>query len=884
MIDATLLGRLSRIVGADRVADDRHQAEVYSYDASLATGVPDAVVLPADTHETAAVVRLAAEAGIPFVPRGFGTNLSGGSVAPRGGLVIGLARLNRILEIRPEGRYAVAQAGVTNLELQNALAPLGFYFAPDPASQKVATLGGNVGENSGGPHCLKYGVTTNHVLGMTLVLADGQVVRVGGPALDPPGYDLRGLLVGSEGTLAIITELVVRILPSPESVITLLVVYDDVADAARSVSDITAAGIVPATLEMMDATVMRAVEESKPCGFPLDAAALLIAEVDGPAVGLADQAQRIGQICAANRCRQVRQAKDAAERDLLWAGRRGAFGAIARLAPSFLVADCTVPRTHLPEALARVAAIAARHGLAHGNVFHAGDGNLHPLLLFDSRNPDQVRQVHEAGREIMEACAALGGTITGEHGVGMEKSDAMRLVFSEDDLELQRRLRAAFDPRELLNPAKVLPPAIGSADSAQPANRELPRDGELPRDEGSPRQGDLPGEREFLPADAGEACEIVRRACVDRRALAPCGNGTQWEFGNCLDRPATPLRSLRLSAVVEHDPANQVVAIGAGMPLEALQDLLAGHGQWLPLRPPLDTKHTVGGIVALGACGPERLRYGAPRDLLLGLKFVSGTGRLIRAGGRVVKNVAGYDLTRLLAGSAGTLGFLTELTFRVLPLPQSCTAVVASGSLAQCGSAAAALLRSKLEPNFLVAVPEESSLRVAGNASWQLLAGFEGFRQTVDFQAESCRAVMEKAGLGRAAARDYAPREGVCRGFFETLYQAPIVLRADLPPDGVAPLVSAHGGLLPDRGVLLDLGCGRISAAASSLPDGAWGAWCGIARKAGGHCILEKAPEPLRRACDVFGPPREDWPLVYRLKEALDPHRVFAPGRMPGRK
>ena len=236
-----------------------------------------------------------------------------------------------------------------------------------------------------------------------------------------------------------------------------------------------------------------------------------------------------------------------------------------------------------------------------------------------------------------------------------------------------------------------------------------------------------------------------------------------------------------------------------------------------------------------------------------------------------------------LAGSAGTLGFLTELTFRVLPLPQSCTAVVASGSQAQCGSAAAALLCSKLEPNFLVAVPEESSLRAGDNASWQLVAGFEGFRQTVDFQAESCRALVEKAGLGRAAARDYSLREGTCQGFFETLYQAPIVLRADLPPDRVAPLLSAHGELLRDWGVLVDLGCGRITAAGSSLPEPAWGEWCGIAREAGGHCILEKAPEPLRRAHDVFGPVREDWPLMHRLKAALDPHRVFAPGRMPGR-
>ncbi|NQU21714.1 MAG: FAD-binding protein [Candidatus Nealsonbacteria bacterium] len=320
MIDPSLLRRLQRIVGPENVSAGRANAEVYSYDASLAVGPPDAIVLPGDTQQTADVLRAAGEARVPCVARGFGTNLSGGSVAADGGLIVELSRLNRILEVRPEGRYAVVQPGVTNLELQNALAPKGTFYAPDPASQKVSTLGGNVGENSGGPHCLKYGVTTNHVLGMTVVLAGGEVVPLGSAALDPPGYDLRGVLVGSEGTLAIVTELIVRVLPLPESVVTLLAVYDDVADAARSVSDVIAAGIVPATLEMMDATVIRAVEQSKPCGYPLDAAAVLIAEVDGPAADLDRQAGRIRELCEANRCREVRRAADAAERDLLWAG------------------------------------------------------------------------------------------------------------------------------------------------------------------------------------------------------------------------------------------------------------------------------------------------------------------------------------------------------------------------------------------------------------------------------------------------------------------------------------------------------------------------------------------------------------------------------------
>jgi len=865
MIDTALLERLREIVGPEHVGKSRADAEVYGYDASLAQGVPEAVVLPADTGQTAAVVRAAAAAGVPLVPRGFGTNLSGGSVALRGGLIVGLSRLTRVLAIDVPGRYAVVQSGATNLELQNALAPHGFYFAPDPASQKVSTLGGNVAENSGGPHCLKYGVTANHVLGMTAVLPDGEVVRVGGPALDPPGCDLRGLLIGSEGTLAIITELVVRILPSPEAVVTLLAVYDDVAEAAQSVSDIIAAGILPATLEMMDATVIRAVEASKPCGYPLDAAAVLIAEVDGPAVGLAAQAERIRELCADNRCREVRRAKDAAERDRLWAGRRGAFGAIARLAPNYLVADCTVPRTRLPNALGQVAAIAEKHQLSHGNVFHAGDGNLHPLLLFDSRDADQVRRVHEAGREIVEACVALGGTITGEHGVGVEKIEAMRLIFSEDDLEVQRRVRGALDPRDLLNPGKIVPPAGKPRPSAEPAIGELARDQEL------------------LPADVDEACDMVRRAYLDGASLLLQGNGSQLDFGNSWSRSCIPLQTSRLSGDIEYDPANQVVTVESGMPFESLQDLLDENAQWLPLRPPRAVRHTIGGLAALGACGPERFRYGAPRDLLLGLKFISGEGRLIAAGGRVVKNVAGYDMTRLLAGSAGTLGLLTQLTFRVLSLPEQCVAVAATGSLDQCAAAAADLMQSKLDPALVAATRNRPDAGESA-AGWRFAAGFEGFEETVAFQTENCRRLCEAAGLRSPELIEYAPRTGMFRQTFETLWQARFLVRVDLPPDRVAAMLTGPLDAVGEADLLADFGCGRIWASAPDLDDARWTAICLAARNAEGHAVAVRATDSFRREHDVFGPPREDWQLMHRIKEALDPRGVFAPGRMPGRK
>ena len=868
MIDPGLLRELKRIVGAEHVSTSRADTEVYAYDASSVMAAPDAVVLPADPQETAEVVRVATRAGVPCVARGFGTNLSGGSVALHGGLIIGLSRLNRVVKIDREGRYAVVEAGLTNLELQNALAPIGFTYAPDPASQKVATMGGNIAENSGGPHCVKYGVTSNHVLGMTVILSGGKVVRVGGPALDPPGYDLRGVLIGSEGTLGIVTEIVVRIMPLPESVATLLAVYDSHSDAARSVSAIIAAGIVPATLEMMDSMMIGAIEDSKPSGYPRDAAAVLIIEVDGPAVGLERQAEDIRRICLEQGCREIRKAKDAAERDRLWAGRRGAFGAIARLAPSFMVADCTVPRTRIPEALEKVAEIADRYGLRNGNVFHAGDGNLHPLLLFDARVPEQVEKVHKANNEIMQACVDLGGTITGEHGVGVEKKEAMWMVFSEEDLQAQRQLCRAFDPVDLINPGKIIPDEDDQATF---------------RTTGTARVNYERVDR-ITPHDVDEACDVVHRARANGTALLPVGNATRIDFGNYSERPTTLFGSAGLTSVVDYDPANQVITVEAGMSLSALQEVLGGSGQWLPLRPPQHRKHTLGGLTAMGLCGPERLRYGAPRDLLLGLKFVSGTGELIAAGGRVVKNVAGYDLTRLLAGSAGTLGLITELTFRILMLPEYCVGLTASGSPKQCARAAEQVLQSKLEPNLLVAVPDEPSLRASDDTQWRLTAGFEGFREITDFQVQGCGSIFAESGLGDEELREYHPLDGVCGPAADVLEGESFLLRTDLLPNRVLEMASAMRKILPEASIMADLGCGRMLTGTAELADGQWNRVVAGSEEMVGHTILEKAAREFSERHDVFGPPRADWRLMHKIKAMLDPDNIFAPGRLPGGK
>jgi glycolate oxidase len=365
--------------------------------------------------------------------------------------------MNRILEVDRVNLRARVQPGLFNLELGTALAPLGYQYLPDPASQKAATLGGNVAENSGGPHCFKYGVTTNHVLGLTVVLPDGEVAKIGGKAPDTPGYDLTGSFVGSEGTLGICTEVVVRIVRLAEGVKTMLAIYDSIEEGSETVSAIVAAGMVPATLEMMDQLVIKAVEESIHCGLPLDCATVLIIEVDGLKDDLDAQTQAIVDLCTAHGAREVRVAKDDAERALLWAGRRGAFGAVARITPSYLVCDGTVPRTALPKVLRKVAEVSKKYNLQIPNVFHAGDGNLHPLILFDWRDADQKARVMKAGMEILQLCVEMGGTISGEHGVGLEKIDAMSLVFTEADIRSQVRVKQAFDPKNLANPGKMFP-------------------------------------------------------------------------------------------------------------------------------------------------------------------------------------------------------------------------------------------------------------------------------------------------------------------------------------------------------------------------------------------------------------------------------------------
>ncbi|HMC89262.1 MAG TPA: FAD-linked oxidase C-terminal domain-containing protein, partial [Gemmataceae bacterium] len=416
-------------------------------------------VFPTSTEQVAEVVKLCNRLNIPFLPRGAGTSLAGGCLPVGGGVMLALTRMKRILEVSIRDRYAVVEAGVVNLWLTNHLKPHGYHYAPDPSSQGACTIGGNVATNSGGPHTLKYGVTVNHVLGLELVLPDGQIVHTGGATEDNPGYDLTGVMVGSEGTFGIATKVWVRITRNPEAYRTLLGVFETVDDATNTISDIIGAGIIPGALEMLDQLILQAVEAAFHFGFPLDAGAVLIMEVDGLEAGLDADAERIAAIARKNKAREVRRARSEAERLLLWKSRKQAFGAVGRLAPSYCTQDGVVPRTRLPHILREIQKIGAKYQLRIANVFHAGDGNIHPILLFDERDPEQVKRVLKASNEILDECIRCGGSVTGEHGIGVEKIDFMPKLFTPEDLHMMLRLRSAFNPDNRCSPAKMLPTA-----------------------------------------------------------------------------------------------------------------------------------------------------------------------------------------------------------------------------------------------------------------------------------------------------------------------------------------------------------------------------------------------------------------------------------------
>ena len=902
MIPSTLTRSLVEVCGRDGVIVDEDRLLAYESDALTAyRHRPGAVVLPRTTAQVRGAVRAIARHGLPIVPRGAGTGLSGGAVALHGAVVVGTARMNRILSIDAANRRAVLQPGVINSELSAAARPHGLYYAPDPSSQTTCTIGGNVAENSGGPHCLKYGVTSRYVTGLTVVLADGSAVRLGGQGGDVAGYDLAGLFVGSEGCFGIATEIEVGLLPLPEGVRTLLGIFNRIEDAGRAVSEIVSAGLLPAAMEIVDGPTIRAVEDSVfAAGYPTDAEAALVVEFDGVEAGLDADTARAATFCAEAGAREVRSAGDEHERVALWKGRKKAFGALGRIAPDLLVQDATVPRTTLPTILGGIAEIGKRYGLVVANVFHAGDGNLHPNILFDRRDQDELERVERASKEIMQLCVDSGGTITGEHGVGLDKKHHMPLIYGPAELETMWSVRRAFDPAGVMNPGKVLPeepdtgrpgtrdPAAaraaaplktaaadpGAVLDLLPAGRVLCGEGALEWSHG------FPAEAVVFPAGLEEVCALVRVANETGAGLLPAGRGSWLGAGGWTGAGCVIVSTERLNAVHHYEPADLTLTAGAGLGWDEMDAVLRPGGQWLPVDSPGAWAGTLGGAVGCGVPGPLQGRYGGARDNVLGLEVVTGAGRVLRVGGRVVKNVAGYDLVRLFTGSRGSLGVITSVSVRLFPRPESDVTLCFEGGMAGI-LAKAAKVRATALPVAAAEASSDGEAHGNGGGAMKLAVRVLGGGEEVE---DVCSRLAGEIGDAPGGVL----RGGESRGFHRRRADweagSPLVVRLAALPDRLDETLprarevaeGAGGEVSADvlRGLVRVKG--SVSAEDSTALAGILARTRLAMEDAGGTLTISQAPREVAARVGWTGNTGGGGALVDRIKTLFDPRSILS--------
>jgi glycolate oxidase subunit GlcD len=615
---------LRRLLPPGSLLDSEADLAVYSYDAALDRARPQAVALPRSVEDVSRIIEFCVLERIPFTARGAGTNLSGGCIPLRGGIVLSLARMDKILEIDTARGFALVEPGVVNLSLQKELEKINFFYAPDPASFRVSTIGGNIAENAGGPRCLKYGTTTNHVLALEVIMPDGSLQRF---SLEDQGPEIMSLLVGSEGTLGVVTKAWVKITPIPENIVTFLAGFPSLEKSVECVAEIIAAGILPRVLEVLDKTTVDSVEAYAHAGYPRSEAVLL-AELDGPAPEVGREAGILERLCCEHGARDFRAATSPAQREKLWEGRRGAYAAMARLAPNVLVEDGVVPRNQLPEIVRRIQEICSRRSVTVGLLFHAGDGNIHPNIAYDERDAEQTRQVKAAGYEILQACVDLGGSLSGEHGIGIDKREAMGWLFTPQSLELFCRIKKAIDPNDLANPDKVLPlkPDPGGRQYRRPPSKPL----------SSLAQG---------------LVEKVRECRASGLKMAVCGRGTRLSVPEGL----ICLETVGLDRILDLDRGNYTLTVECGILPQRLIAELAAQNIFLRLP---NSGGTLGGLLAAKAAQ-------VLRDDLLGMRLLLADGSVVEFGGKVVKNVAGYDVSRLILGSWGTLGVILDVTLKI---------------------------------------------------------------------------------------------------------------------------------------------------------------------------------------------------------------------------
>ncbi|MGI8733851.1 MAG: FAD-binding oxidoreductase [Pyrinomonadaceae bacterium] len=951
-----LVENLRAIVGREAVLADPGELLVYECDGlPQHKYVPQAVVFPKSTAETSEVMRVLALAQVPFTPRGAGTGLSGGALALNRGVVIEMARMREILSIDDVNRTIRVQTGVVNAHVSRAVAHLGLHYVPDPSSQGTCTIGGNIAENAGGIHCLKYGTTTDHVLGARVVLAGGDVVDLGGE-VEQSGYDLLGVFVGSEGTFGIATEATLRLVPVPPAVRTLLAEFEEVDAASHAVSAIIAAGIMPAALEMMDGEIIRAVEASVfAAGLSLDIGAALLIELDGLEAGIDHEAERVKSICLNYGARTCRLARDEPERKKLWAARKGAFGAVGRIAPDSMIQDAVVPRSRLPEVMADAYRIAARFHLRLANVFHAGDGNLHPFICFDSRSPEEVLRVKEAGRELMETCVRAGGTITGEHGVGLDKRDFLPLIFSEDDMDVMLRVRRAFDPLGLCNPGKIIPllkgcgearvlsepgaVATGLPPGLTPASQQrgaasLNLAGAWPErqslsalesgtaayachhsfdPDGAAKQiTAIVGEANIsasphlpfslspslsaspvllvTPTSIDEIREVMKLADREAWSVVPAGAATWLEVGNQLKSVNMIVSTARLNRILDHEPADLVASAQAGITLDDLNSHLAGGGQCLPLDPPNDGRATIGGVVATGLSGPQRFGYGAARNFVIGMQVVLADGRLVKAGGRVVKNVAGYDLCKLFTGSYGTLGLITELTFKLRPLPQRTWTVLVWGEVESLLAGARKIVSANLFPSAveLLSPAFTATADYAERNEALLLVKFAGSRDAVEKQTLESENLLKTHGRCRGPLIKGDSNLWRVLSGFPITFPEKCVWRATVPPSQLTSFLH----LVEQTTARSDapemwqasVADGRIRVIEQDNDSHRQTAerlqrLRSEAETLGGSLVLENAALEVKSRIDAWGGIGKHVEVMQRIKQSLDPQNILSPGR-----
>ncbi|MBI5032672.1 MAG: FAD-binding protein [Chloroflexi bacterium] len=783
MLDQNALQSLTQIVDKRRIITDAAEMVVYETDATADRGTPDLIVFPESAEQVSRIMRWAAEHQVPIVARGAGTGLSGGAVAEHGGIIIEFSNFNRVLEFDTVGRSVVAQVGVVNQALDNLMKTQGLYFPPDPASGRSATIGGNVAENAGGPHCFKYGVTSNYVTGLQVVLVDGRIVRLGGRAFDYPEYDLTALMTGSEGTLGVIIEMDARIVRNPPGVKTMMAAFDDVETAGRAVSAVIATGLVPATMEMIDKSIMRIVEDYLHIGLPVHTGAMLIVEVDGYHAGLDAQMDEVIAVLEHNGAREMRVAKTAEERDQIWYGRKSSAGAFARIAPEKFTIDCTVPRSRIADMLSAINEICLGLELKVGYILHAGDGNLHPNIPFFPSDKSQVERGWKACEQIMKAAVARDGSITGEHGVGIEKREWLAYMCDGAELSAMCDVKQVFDPKNLLNPGKIFPSKLPEVQRVTPL-ANVPTD-------------------IFAPQTADEA------AC----GLVALSNAKQKVSINAKRNYAVTLSTRSLNKIIKYAPDDLYVTVGAGITLEELQALLAKDGWQVPLVSPW-RESTVGGIVATNLNSPQRMRYGSVRDVMLSTRVALTDGRVVRAGRVVVKNVAGYDLPKVFVGSHGTLGLLTEVTFKLVkvarakktllvPIDDLKSGLALSSQLLQVALTASAIVLGKG-----IAVPGVSS-------SYVLAYTAEGFPIDVESEMNQVRELLDQTQRNKAIDVELPTGTDLWLKLLSDTTTDSMVVRVGVAPKDVGKFAVAQSDVLASSSYLIDVPSGLTYAVSS---------------------------------------------------------------------